>query len=179
MALCTRLYSAPCGELLLAACGGRLCLCDWRTSAHHGRVQARAGRGLGGTGGEGDLLAEAAAQLDAYFAGARRVFDLPLLPLGTPFQLRVWEALRGIPYGGTMSYGELAASLGMPAAARAVANAVGANGLSIFLPCHRVTASHGPGGYAGGAAAKRFLLELEGVLPQMAVPEKEKQSFLA
>lgn len=104
----------------------------------------------------------AARQLDEYFAGRRRVFDLPLLTVGTPFQRAVWELLTEIPFGGTRSYAWLAAQLGHPRAVRAVAAANRANALSIFIPCHRVVGSDGSlTGYAGGLAAKRLLLGLE------------------
>ena len=92
----------------------------------------------------------------------RTSFDLPLLFAGTDFQKRVWDLLLTIPYGKTLSYGELARQLGLPNATRAVANANGANAISIFAPCHRIIGSDGTlTGYGGGLAAKRFLLELE------------------
>lgn len=104
----------------------------------------------------------AARQLDEYFAAQRRVFDVPLLTVGTPFQRAVWELLTEIPFGGTRSYAWLAAQLGHPRAVRAVAAANRANALSIFIPCHRVVGSSGSlTGYAGGLAAKRLLLGLE------------------
>lgn len=105
---------------------------------------------------------EAARQLDEYFARRRTQFDVPLRFAGTPFQLRVWHALLEIPYGQTVSYGELAWQVGVPSAVRAVANANGANAISIFAPCHRVVGSTGSlTGYGGGLAAKQFLIELE------------------
>lgn len=108
------------------------------------------------------VLDHAARQLDEYFAGRRRVFDLPLLTVGTPFQRAVWELLTEIPFGETRSYAWLAAQLGHPRAVRAVAAANCANALSIFIPCHRVVGSNGSlTGYAGGLAAKRLLLGLE------------------
>lgn len=108
------------------------------------------------------VLDHAARQLDEYFAAQRRVFDLPLLTVGTPFQRAVWELLTEIPFGGTRSYAWLAAQLGHPRAVRAVAAANRANALSIFIPCHRVVGSSGSlTGYAGGLAAKRLLLGLE------------------
>lgn len=104
----------------------------------------------------------AVRQLDEYFAAQRRVFDLPLLTVGTPFQRAVWELLTEIPFGETRSYAWLAAQLGHPRAVRAVAAANRANALSIFIPCHRVVGSDGSlTGYAGGLAAKRLLLGLE------------------
>lgn len=108
-------------------------------------------------------FAALALQLDEYFAGARTTFDLPLAQYGTPFELRVWEALRAIPYGETRAYGELARDLG--SSARAVGRANGRNQISIIVPCHRVIGADGAlTGYAGGLTAKRALLELEGGL---------------
>ncbi|GIX47523.1 MAG: methylated-DNA--protein-cysteine methyltransferase [Candidatus Tectimicrobiota bacterium] len=109
------------------------------------------------------LLQAAAAQLEAYFAGRRRQFSLPLAPAGTPFQQRVWQALQRIPYGTTLSYRELAQRLGQPAAVRAVGQANGRNPIAIVIPCHRVIGHDGRlGGYAGGVALKRWLLQHEG-----------------
>jgi methylated-DNA-[protein]-cysteine S-methyltransferase len=101
-------------------------------------------------------------QLEAYFAGALRAFDLPLAPAGTPFELAVWAALREIPFGATLSYGALAARLGRPGAARAVGRANGRNPLSIVVPCHRVIGGDGAlTGYGGGLARKAWLLAHE------------------
>lgn len=109
-------------------------------------------------------LARASAQLEEYFSGRRRRFDLPLKLSGTDFQRQVWETLAEIPYGSTISYAELAAMVGRPAAFRAVGQANGANPLPIVLPCHRVVASGGRiGGYGGGLEMKRRLLALEGL----------------
>jgi methylated-DNA-[protein]-cysteine S-methyltransferase len=104
------------------------------------------------------------AQLDEYFRGARRAFELPLAPRGTSFQRRVWQALLAIPYGETLSYGELAQRLGLSGAgARAVGLANGANPLPIVVPCHRVIGADGSlTGFAGGLHIKRALLALEG-----------------
>ena len=105
---------------------------------------------------------EVRAQLEEYFAGRRRDFDLPLAPVGTPFQRRVWQALREIPYGETVSYGALAARLGQPGAGRAVGLANGQNPISIVIPCHRVIGAGGAlTGYGGGLERKRWLLALE------------------
>lgn len=110
-------------------------------------------------------LDEARRQLDTYFAGQRREFSLTLAPRGTAFQLRVWEALRSIRYGSTLSYGELARRLGTPGASRAVGLANGRNPLPIVVPCHRVVGADGSlTGFGGGLAIKQSLLELEGVL---------------
>jgi len=105
---------------------------------------------------------EVIAQLETYFAGERRGFDLPLAPEGTPFQREVWSALLAIPYGETVSYGELARRLGRSNASRAVGAANGRNPIPIIIPCHRVIGADGSlTGFGGGLAIKRRLLELE------------------
>jgi methylated-DNA-[protein]-cysteine S-methyltransferase len=107
------------------------------------------------------------AQLEEYFAGDRRTFDLALAPAGNAFELRVWAALVQIPYGETASYGEIAQRIGAPGAARAVGLANGRNPIAVIIPCHRVIGSNGSlTGYGGGLDRKRLLLDLEsGVLP--------------
>lgn len=160
----TQYYESPCGPLLLGTFGPALCLCDWRTGKSREAVDRRLQRRFSAVYEEGasPVLTAAVAQLDGYFAGTRTAFDLPLALAGTSFQETVWRALSGIPYGETVSYGELARRIGMPEAVRAVANANGANALSIFIPCHRVIgADHTLTGYGGGLAAKRYLLEKE------------------
>jgi methylated-DNA-[protein]-cysteine S-methyltransferase len=110
-----------------------------------------------------DAFGDVAMQLREYFAGARRDFDLPLAPAGTPFQLAVWNVLRAIPYGATRSYLDVANAIGKPAACRAVGAANGANPLPIVVPCHRVIGSNGSlTGFGGGIDVKRRLLSLEG-----------------
>ena len=109
-----------------------------------------------------DGLPAVREQLAAYFAGELRVFDVPVAVRGTPFQQRVWAALRQIPYGATTTYGELAAALGTPNAPRAVGLANGRNPVSIVVPCHRVVGASGAlTGYGGGVERKRALLDLE------------------
>ena len=111
------------------------------------------------------MIETAVAQLDEYFAGQRLKFDVPLLFVGTEFQKTVWNELLKIPFGKTISYGELARRIGMPKAVRAVANAIGANVMSIFVPCHRIIGSNRSlSGYRGGRLAKRKLLEQEDFL---------------
>ena len=108
------------------------------------------------------LLRQAAAELREYFEGERKIFTIPLAPKGTPFQQRVWAALREIPYGATRSYKELAIAVGNEKACRAVGMANNRNPLPIFIPCHRVVGSDGKlVGYAGGLDVKKHLLELE------------------
>jgi len=119
--------------------------------------------GPAGTGGD-PVLEEARAQLDEYFAGRRRAFELPLAPRGTAFQRAVWTGLLDIPFGETRTYGALARAVGRPSAARAVGAANGANPLSIVVPCHRVVGAEGSlTGYAGGEERKRWLLRHEGI----------------
>lgn len=109
------------------------------------------------------VFAHVGAQLASYFAGELTAFDVPIAPIGTAFQRRVWESLRSIPYGETISYGQLARRVGDPRAVRAVGAANGRNPLPIIVPCHRVIGADGSlTGYAGGLERKRLLLELEG-----------------
>lgn len=101
-------------------------------------------------------------QLDEYFNGTCKVLDAPLLLTGTDFQITVWQALLTIPYGETITYGETARIIGKSSSTRAVANAIGANAISIFVPCHRVIGSNRSlTGYRGGLTAKHYLLSLE------------------
>jgi methylated-DNA-[protein]-cysteine S-methyltransferase len=145
--------ASPVGELLLTAEDGRLTGLYMPAGEHCPPP---------GAGREDGAFATTRRQLEEYFAGERHSFDLPLAPAGTPFQQRVWEELRRIGYGDTISYGELASRIGRPSAARAAGAANGANPVSIVIPCHRVIGSTGMlTGYGGGLEAKRFLLQLE------------------
>lgn len=157
-------YSSPFGDLTLGSFEGKLCLCDWTAEKHREQVDRRLRKALkaGYEERRSEMIREAVKQLDEYFDGKRKEFDIPLLFVGTAFQKKVWNKLLEVPYGTTLSYGELANQLGMPQAVRAVANANGANALSIFAPCHRIIGSnHSLTGYAGGLEAKRGLLTLE------------------
>ena len=116
-------------------------------------------------GAETPLLARGRGELLEYLVGKRRTFDLPLKPQGTPFQQKVWSALADIPYGQTITYGELARRVGCPKGSRAVGQANHRNPLPIFLPCHRVVGANGAlTGYGGGLELKEWLLRLEGIL---------------
>lgn len=157
-------YLFPCGKLVLGSFEDRLCLCDWLTEKHHNLVIKRLEHGLQAKYRENNstLIKTAVQQLDEYFVGKRKEFNIPLLLVGSDFQKRVWKELLTIPYGTTLSYKEISQNVGRPKAVRAVANAVGANSISIFLPCHRVIGSNNSlTGYAGGLEAKQHLLELE------------------
>jgi len=137
----------PCGELTISEENGAIVALDWG----QGRDQQPT-----------PLLQRARSQLQDWFDGRRRSFDLPLAAAGTPFQQRVWAGLRNIPFGQTRSYGELAHLLGT--APRAIGQAMGANPLPILIPCHRVLAARGAiGGYSGhdGVTTKRLLLSHE------------------
>ncbi|MEV5238610.1 methylated-DNA--[protein]-cysteine S-methyltransferase [Streptomyces cinnamoneus] len=147
---------SPYGELTLVAADGVLCGLYMTGQRHRPPEES-----FGERDDEGPFP-EAARQLAAYFAGDTTRFDLPLRLDGTPFQRRVWEALRQIPYGQTLSYGELAARIGSPGASRAVGLANGKNPIGIIVPCHRVIGSTGSlTGYGGGLDRKRRLLAFE------------------
>ena len=144
-------YASPIGDLVLTGDAQALAGIDL-----HGR------RPPAGAIRDDAAFAAVRAQLDAYFAGALTEFDLPLAARGTAFQRRVWSALRSIPYGATVSYGELARRIGAPTAARAVGLANGANPIPIVVPCHRVIGADGSlTGFGGGLARKRWLLAHE------------------
>lgn len=143
----------PIGELLLVSDGSSLTALQFDDARRGSPTQPAA---------TDPVLGRAAVQLGEYFAGERTSFDLPLAPVGTPFEQRVWEELRQIPYGETTSYGELAARIGEPGAARAVGRANGRNPIPVIVPCHRVIGADGSlTGFGGGLECKRALLDLE------------------
>ena len=159
-------YLSPCGELVLASVGDELCLCDWNSQPCAERNMRRLSSLLGAEFREesSPVLERTKMELDEYFAGRRTSFDIPLHPVGTPFQMSVWKALQEIPYGETRTYLETARKVGNVRGVRSVARAIGANGISILIPCHRVIGSdRSLTGFAGGLAAKRTLLQLEGL----------------
>ncbi len=113
---------------------------------------------------ETDLIKEAVKQLDEYFNGLRQSFDLPLAPAGTPFQQKVWQALRNIPCGKTYSYKQIAEQIGSPKASRAIGMANNKNPILLLIPCHRVIGANGKLiGFAAGLEMKKYLLTLEGI----------------
>ncbi|GAA2125566.1 methylated-DNA--[protein]-cysteine S-methyltransferase [Actinomadura napierensis] len=149
---------SPVGPLTLVAMDGAL------SGLYMVNQRHRPPQETFGTPGNPDAepFAAAAEQLAAYFAGDLTDFDLPLALRGTPFQGRVWAALREIPYGETTTYGELAVELGKPSASRAVGLANGKNPVGVIVPCHRVVGSTGSlTGYGGGLDRKRYLLDFE------------------
>lgn len=147
------LHDSPVGPLTLMSNGKALTHCAFENPRYAFDVAPR---------GEDKAIAAARRQLDSYFAGKLRAFDLPLAPEGTDFQRRVWDALLKIPYGVTRSYGQQAAAIGSPKAVRAVGLANGRNPIAIIIPCHRVIGSNGSlTGYGGGMPRKQLLLDLE------------------
>lgn len=141
-------YETPVGPLWIEEAGGGI-----------SRVTNRP---IPGVGCETPLIRQAYTELNEYFAGTRKTFTVPLNPQGTPFQLAVWAALREIPYGETRSYGEIAAAVGRPKAARAVGGANNKNPILIFTPCHRVISANGAlVGFGAGLPVKEALLALE------------------
>jgi methylated-DNA-[protein]-cysteine S-methyltransferase len=148
---CSVAVDSPVGRLTVSATEDAIVAVGWAGDAQGGKAQ----------GEVNPLLAEARHQLEAYFDGRLSCFDLPLRPGGSPFDQRVWAAMRQIPHGQTRSYGELAMEVG--SAPRAIGGACGRNPIPIVIPCHRVLARNGLGGYSGGSglATKRALLALE------------------
>ena len=155
------ILDSPLGPIALVERYGALA-CLYMDAQRHRPPEERLGER------DDAVLPHLREQLEAYWAGRLRAFDVRLAPVGTPFQRQVWDALCTVPYGETRTYGELAAQLGRPTASRAVGAANGRNPISIVVPCHRVVGAAGLVGYGGGLERKRFLLDLEqgaGTLP--------------
>lgn len=142
-------------------------MCDWKERKNRQTIDKRLKRILKADFQQGTspVIERAIQQLDEYFSGKRQTFDILLRFAGTDFQQLVWQELCRIPFGHTISYADLATRIGMPSSVRAVANANGANAISILVPCHRVIGTnHTLTGYAGGLEAKHFLLKVEEIL---------------
>ena len=159
----TRSLRTTLGEMVAGATDDGICLLEFahrKTFAEQlGRVEKHVGKP---SPGSHPYLDTVEAQLDEYLRGRRRSFEIPLVLIGTDFQERVWRALLEIPYGTTISYAELARRVGSSGASRAVGRANGDNRIAVVVPCHRVIRADGDlGGYGGGLARKRRLLELE------------------
>ncbi len=155
-----RTLPSPLGPFRIEVCSDGLTHCgwivsDWADTDAMARTQSPVGTLR-------PLLEQAEQQFHAYFAGQLQHFDLPLAPGGTPFQQQVWQQLRGVAYGHTKSYGDIAKAVGRATAARAVGAAVGRNPLAIIVPCHRIVGANGAlTGFASGLDRKRWLLALE------------------
>ena len=168
-------YKTPVGELILGSFNEKLCLADWRYRKMRPEIDSRIQKGLNANYEElsSVIIVETINQLNEYFNGNRKDFNIPLEFVGTDFQRSVWKGLLKIPFGKTDTYLGLSQKLGNEKAIRAVASANGANAISIIVPCHRIIGSDGKlVGYAGGLPTKKKLLELEGV------GEKNKQMSL-
>jgi O-6-methylguanine DNA methyltransferase len=165
MMIITRTLKTPIGNMVAGVHDKGLFLLDFpQRNGSLDKLQLRIAQAHNAEFREGDhpLLDRLQAQLDAYFAGALKQFDLPLQLSGSAFQQRVWQELLTIPFGSTRSYMQQAVKLGNPKAIRAVAKANGENCIAVIIPCHRVIGSNGAlTGYAGGLPAKKALLELE------------------
>ncbi len=162
--LITKQYNSPYGKLLLGSYNEHICLCDWQIDNRTDKVDLLLKKRLFADYIEGtsDVIDLASKQLDEYFFGTRKYFNIPLLLNGTDFQKHIWNCLLLIPYGNTISYSEIANVAGKPKAIRAVANTIASNAISIFIPCHRVIGKNNTlTGYRGGLTTKQSLLNLE------------------
>ena len=152
------------GELMIGSFDNQLCMLDWRYRKMRKSIDTRILKGLNAEFIEKDtpIIEETIKQLDEYFNLQRKEFDIPLLMVGTSFQKNVWNALINVPYSKTSTYLQLAKDISNEKAVRAVANANGANAMSIIIPCHRIIGTNGElTGYAGGLPTKKRLLDLE------------------
>lgn len=160
-------YHSPYGDLVLGDFRDRLVLCDWRYRRMRDRIDRRIQNFFEAGYNENytPIIRETIKQLEEYFAGERKEFNIPLNFAGTPFQVQVWDELLKIPWGETTTYLDLSKRLKNEGAIRAVAAANGANAISIIVPCHRVIGSDGKLiGYAGGVNVKKKLLKIEKVV---------------
>ena len=163
-----RYYKSAIGELILGEYQGKLCLCDWRYRARRDTIDKRILANLGASFTEKDssVFDLTISQIEEYLSAGRNEFSIPIQFAGSDFQKSVWTELLKIPFGQTLTYTELTSRISDPEAIRAVASAVGANSISIIVPCHRIIGSQGDlTGYAGGIGTKKKLLKLEGALP--------------
>lgn len=159
-------FASPIGDLVIGSFHQKICLCDWLSRKNRANIDQRLCQRA-----QAKMVRETCpsidqtiAQLNAYFEQTITSFNLNLHLLGSKFQMKVWNELLKVPYGQVTTYKQLAIDIGLPNHVRAVANANGANAISILIPCHRVIGSHGKlTGYAGGLEAKRKLLQLEGI----------------
>jgi O-6-methylguanine DNA methyltransferase len=164
VAIITTVFSTPVGEMIAGATDAGICLFDFKYRKMLPAIQRRISTGLNDSFVDGThpLIADLRKELDEYFSGTRTTFSVPLQPVGSEFQQKIWTALQRIPYGSVATYMQQAKVYGDEKAIRAVATANGMNGIAIIIPCHRVIGTNGSlTGYAGGLTAKRWLLEHE------------------
>lgn len=157
-------YKTRIGELLIASYRERICILDFRYRKMRDEVDSRVKNELKAefVEREDELIRQTKIQIDEYLDGRRKVFDIPILMVGTEFQKQVWYELMKIPYGGLATYKDIAKSINNEKAFRAIGSANGANAIAMIIPCHRVIKSNRElGGYGGGLSAKASLLKLE------------------
>ena len=156
-------HESPYGQMLLVASDGGVCGVYFRGQKYYPRVESPLRREK-----DQPLLRQVKSQLSEYFGGERRRFEFALAPEGTAFQLAVWKAISGVPFGETISYAELAQRAGQPGHARAAGAATGRNPIGIIIPCHRIVGANGSlTGYAAGLETKRALLAFESRVPEL------------
>ncbi|MGH8637514.1 MAG: methylated-DNA--[protein]-cysteine S-methyltransferase [Burkholderiales bacterium] len=157
------LYESPYGRMLIVAAGTRLCGVYFEGQKYHAHVEPQWRRDP-----QHAPLQQARHELDEYFGGERRHFEIAIAAEGTPFQRAVWKAIATVDFGENITYSELARRAGAPGSARAAGAATGRNPLTIIVPCHRIVGSNGSlTGYAGGLERKRALLALEAGIPSL------------
>jgi len=157
-------FKTQVGEILLGSYQDKLCIADWRYRKMRDSIDNRIQKGLNAIYIEepSEVVTQTIKQLNEYFIFKRKVFDIPLILVGTDFQKSVWQGLIDTPFGTTSSYLELAKRIENEKAVRAVATANGANAISIIVPCHRIIGKNGDlVGYAGGLGTKKKLLDIE------------------
>lgn len=167
-------YQSPCGLLTLGQIRDKIGMCIWSETSAGIKVMERTIRwyDMKPMVQPTNLLTTAMEQLDEYFAGTRTSFTIPILTSGTPFQMRIWQVLKDIPYGQTVSYSAIAQRLRINAPVRGIARVIATNPLNIFLPCHRVIGKdQSLTGYSGGLMAKQRLLEIEGNILPLSLAE--------
>lgn len=159
-----QIYKSKIGDMIIGSYQGQLCLLDFHYRKMRNTVDTRIKKGLNAEFVEREtaITKQTKRQLDEYLNSEREEFDLPLLTVGTDFQKSVWQALMKVPYGETSTYLQLAKNIDNEKAVRAVANANGANAISLIIPCHRIIGTNGQlVGYGGGLSVKKRLLNLE------------------
>ncbi|PID52241.1 MAG: cysteine methyltransferase [Candidatus Moraniibacteriota bacterium] len=157
-------HTTAIGELLIGSFEGKICIVDFRHRAKREIVDRRIRKGLRADFVEQEdyVIQETKKHIDAYLAGTQQDFTVPILPIGSDFQKRVWCALQDVPYGHTASYTDIARNIGKPQAVRAVSSATAGNAIALIIPCHRIIYTNGAiGNYAGGSVVKKKLLEIE------------------
>ncbi len=172
---------SPIGEIVAGATPTGCCVCEFHDRGGVERIRARVERRhqMEMFRGTSALIAQLEREIGEYFGGTRSEFSMPLDLQGTAFEVKVWRELLAIPYGETRAYGEIAARIGKPGAARAVGKANGSNFLAIIVPCHRVIQEDGSlRGYGGGLWRKKFLLDLEQRDRAVGTPEATFQTRL-